>query len=161
MGEQNRTIIVHISDDASQPNGLRFGMSGFGVEPRQMDGKTDFEIKCGKDKAGMQKKDPHKITFEINNRSSRNWVFPTNVQNAMWVGDATTCPKTAPGEHTEFKWKDYKRLQDGEQLEVKNQNSSKGDYKFSLNFIDADGNPNELYPFDPIWTNQNGGGGSR
>ena len=52
-------------------------------------------------------------------------------------------------------------MQDGEQLEVKNQNSSKGDYKFSLNFIDADGNPNELYPFDPIWTNQNGGGGSR
>ena len=150
MGNARRTIIVHISDDDEGENGLRFGMSGYGVDKE--------EIKCGKDGSGMKKKDPHKITFEINNRSSKEWLFPTNAQNAMWVGsDSSTCPKTPPPEHPEFPSNDRKVSPDREQLEVKNLNSCAGRYKFSLNFVDAADAAGKLHQYDPIWTNQNGG----
>lgn len=150
MGEANRTIIVHIYDDDNEPNGIGFGLSGFGV--------VKDEIKCGKDGSGMHAKDAHKITFEINNRSSRTWLFPSNAANAMWVGaDSTDCPQTAPPENPEFPEKSMKVSQDREQLEVKNLNSRRGQYKFSLNFVDPSDPAGLLYPFDPIWNNQNGG----
>jgi len=152
MGEARRTILVHIWDDDEGQNGLGFGMSGFGVDKD--------EIKCAKDKAGMGKDDPHKITFEINNRTTRDLRFPDkNPHDAMWVGpNSTTCPQTAPTkDHAEFPWAHYKVLENGEQLEVKNLNSSVGRYKFSLNFAE-DGKQTPLIPYDPIWNNQNGGG---
>ena len=151
MGDVRRTIIVHIYDDTSKPNDLGFGMSGYGVH--------GDEIKCGKDRSGMSKKDPHKITFEINNRTSRNFLFPNDAKNAMWVGnDATTCPKTAPtAENPEFPWKDFNVSNDREQLSVKNLNSAEAQYKFSLNFVDADDPSGKSCRYDPIWTNQNGG----
>jgi hypothetical protein len=151
MGEAQRTIIVHIWDDDNEPNGLGFGLSGFGVQ--------QDEIKCAKDKAGMHKKDPHKVTFEINNRSSRDWLFPSNEADAIWIGsDASDCPKAAPAENAEFPVKSMKVSPDREQLVVKNLNSCVGRYKFSLNFVEAgDRSESKLYPYDPIWSNQNGG----
>jgi hypothetical protein len=150
MGEAKRTIIVHIYDNKDEPNELGFGLSGYGVDKD--------EIKCAKDTSGMRAQEAHKITFEINDRSSRNWLFPTNAANAMWVGsDSTDCPQTAPPENPEFPVKDMKVSQDREQLEVKNLNSTKARFKFSLNFVDASDPSGKLYPFDPIWNNQNGG----
>lgn len=148
MGSAKRTILVHISDDSEGENGLRFGMSGYGVQKE--------EITCAKE--GMHHEDAHDITFEINNRSERNWLFPADERNAMWVaGNSTDCPKTRPPENPEFPTKDMKVSKDREQLTIKNRNSCRAMYKFSLNFVDADAADNKLYPFDPIWNNQNGG----
>lgn len=150
MGEARRTILVHIWDDKDEPNGLGFGMSGYGVDKDK--------IKCGKNEAGLRKSEGHKITFEINNRSSRAWLFPEDGYNGMWVGtDATDCPKSLPRQNPEFPTKDMKVSQDREQLEVKNLNTCKADYKFALNFVDADDPEKKLYQYDPIWANQNGG----
>lgn len=150
MGEEKRTIIVHIYDDNNEPNGLGFGMSGYGV--------VKDEINCGKDGSGMHAKDAHKVTFEINNRSSRPWLFAGNPANAMWVGsNSTDCPQKAPPPNLEFPEKDRKILQGGEQLEVKNLNTSIARYKFSLNFVDTSDPSGKLYPYDPIWNNHNGG----
>lgn len=159
MGEAKRTIIVHIFDQAAGDNGLGFGMSGFGVQARQIDNKPNFEIKCAKDKAGMAKKDPHKVTFEINNRSSKDLLFAHLEKNAIWVSEnATDCPQNDPGEHADFPLKDMKLSSDREQLTVQNLNSCKADFKFSLNFVEASAkDDSQMYSYDPIWTNQNGG----
>lgn len=153
MGEARRTIIVHIFDDENGENGLGFGLSGYGVRNQ--------EIRCSKDDARppMKKNQAHNVVFEINNRSSRDLVFPTDPARAMWVGsDATTCPKATPPAHSDFPVKGRSVSDDREQLTIENNNSSKADYKFSLNFVEA-GNAAEspLIPYDPIWTNQNGG----
>jgi hypothetical protein len=49
---------------------------------------------------------------------------------------------------------------DREQLSIENKNSAVAKYKFALNFVDGD-DQKHLYPFDPIWNNQNGGSSSR
>ena len=147
MGNARRTILVHIWDDTEAENGIQFGMSGFGVQKG--------EITCAKE--GMHKDEPNKITFEINNRSTRNWLFPSDERNAMWVAsNATDCPKALPPENPEFPIKKMKVSQDREQLTVDNLNTRKADYKFALNFVDGD-DQKHLYSYDPIWSNQNGG----
>jgi len=151
MGEAKRTIVVHMFDD--QNGDLQFNMSGFGVR--------NHEIRCSKDdpRRPMKKNQPHTVTFEINNRSSKDLVFPTDPARAMWVGsDATTCPKATPPAHGDFPLKGRTVSDDREQLTVENNNSCKADFKFSLNFVEA-GNAAEapLIPYDPIWSNQNGG----
>jgi hypothetical protein len=151
MGESKRTIIVHMFDD---DNGdLQFNMSGYGVHNQ--------EIHCSKDDARrpMKKNQSHTVTFEINNRSSQDLLFPTDPSRAMWVGtDGTTCPRATPAPHADFPLKGRSVSTDREQLTVENVNSCKADFKFSLNFVQA-GNAAEapLIPYDPIWNNQNGG----
>jgi hypothetical protein len=147
MGNAKRTILVHIWDDPEAPNGIQFGMSGFGVQKD--------EITCAK--GSLPKADSNSVTFEINNRSNRNWLFPTDESDAMWVSDnGTDCPTCRPPENPEFPVKDMKVSHDREQLAVRNRNSSKAMYKFALNFVDGD-DQKHLYSFDPIWNNQNGG----
>jgi hypothetical protein len=151
MGNANRTILVNIWDDPDAPNGIQFNLSGYDVQ--------NNEVSC--DKKGMKKEEFNKVTFEINNRSVRNWLFPSDVGNAMWVGsDATNCPETKPAENPEFPLKKMNVSSDREQLSIENKNSAVAKYKFALNFVDGD-DQKHLYPFDPIWNNQNGGSSSR
>jgi hypothetical protein len=147
MGNARRTILVHIWDDIEAQNGINFGMSGFGVQKD--------EITCAK--GAMPHEDSNSVTFEINNRSNRNWLFPSDENDAMWVSEnGSDCPQRRPAENPEFPVKDMKVSHDREQLTVRNRNSCKAMYKFTLNFVDGD-DQKHLYPFDPIWNNQNGG----
>ena len=151
MGNAKRTILVNIWDDPDAPNGIQFNLSGYGVK--------QGEITCSK--GGMPKTDSNKITFEINNRSNRNWLFPKNEANAMWVsGNSTDCPEQCPPENPEFPANKVKVSSDREQLAVENKNSGVAKYKFALNFVDGD-DQTHLYQFDPIWNNQNGGSSNK
>jgi hypothetical protein len=79
----------------------------------------------------------------------------------MWVGsDATNCPENKQAENPEFPLKKMNVSSDREQLSIENKNSAVAKYKFALNFVDGD-DQKHLYPFDPIWNNQNGGSSSR
>lgn len=148
MGQASRTIIVHAFDDKRAPKGIGFGMSGLGVDRE--------EIRCDKDgtRPPMKRTDPHHVTFELANRSSVALRFPQRASDAMWVSDNDRdCPERAAC-HGDFKPQGVS--QDGETLTVHNLNSSRARYKFALNFIDSD-NPTEVYSYDPIWDNNNGG----
>jgi len=147
VGNARRTLLVNIWDDPQAPNGIQFNLSGYGVQ--------NNEVKC--DKNGMPKDESNKVTFEINNRSVRNWLFPADETSAMWVGsDAQDCPQAKPVENPEFPVKKMKVSSDREQLSIENKNSCVAKYKFALNFVDGD-DQKHLYSFDPIWNNQNGG----
>lgn len=147
MGNARRTVLVNIWDDPDAPNGIRFNLSGYDVQ--------NNEVKCSK--GGMKKDEPNKVTFEINSRSDRKWLFPSDAGNAMWVaGNANDCPEAKPVENPEFPLKKMNVSSDREQLSVENKNSEAARYKFTLNFVDGD-DQKHLYPFDPIWNNQNGG----
>jgi hypothetical protein len=151
MGEAKRTIIVHAFDDKNEPNGIGFGMSGFGV-------RFGDEIHCSKDDpdARMKKNDAHEITFELADRTTKGLLFPTDKKLAMWVSaNDQDCPNSA-------------RHRDGivavkvsdnrEQLTVHNSNKVKERLKFALNFVAADdAAQNKIIQFDPVWANQNGG----
>ena len=148
MGNAKRTILVDIWDDPTKPNGLGFGMAGFDVQ--------NDEIKCSKN--GMKKSEPNKVTFEINNRSTKTWLFPTDKLDAMWVGaNAKDCPKTRPAANPEFPTNKINVSSDREQLSLENLNSFAAEYKFVLNVVDENDPSQRLIPYDPIWNNQNGG----
>jgi hypothetical protein len=150
MSEARRTIIVHIWDDKTKPGGVDYDLSGYGAK--------NHEIKCSKQdpKCGMKPGVPHKVTFEIANRSSVDLCFPTDPARAMWVAaDGAPCPKQAC--HQKGVVEATAVSSDGEQLMVENMDDVKGRYAFALNFIvrgDPDQSP--LYSYDPIWNNQNG-----
>jgi hypothetical protein len=148
MGQASRTIIVHAFDDDDAPKGVGFRMSGLGVDRE--------EIKCDKEgtRPPMHRNDPHHVTFELANRSSVDLRFPPRVSDAIWVSDNDRdCPERAAA-HDEFRPQSVSP--DGETLKVHNLNSVRRRYKFALNFIDGD-NPAEVYSYDPIWDNNNGG----
>jgi len=148
MGQASRTIIVHAFDDDDAPKGIGFRMSGLGVDRE--------EIKCAKDgtRPPMKKTDPHHVTFELANRSSVELRFPRRASDAIWVSENDRdCPERAAS-HGEFRPQSVSP--DGEILKVHNLNSVQGRYKFALNFIDPE-NGDEVYSYDPIWDNHNGG----
>lgn len=148
MGQANRTIIVHAFNDDNAHKGIGFRMSGLGVDRE--------DIRCDKDgtRPPMHKTDPHHVTFELANRSNVELRFPARASDAMWVSDNDRdCPESAVC-HRDFR--PLTVSPDGETLKVQNLNSVKKRYKFALNFIDAD-NPTEVYSYDPIWDNNNGG----
>jgi len=148
VGNARRTILIQITDDPKAPNGVAFSMAGFGVKKDQ--------ITCSK--AGMNKNEPNKVVFEIDNQSTRDWLFPSDEANAIWVGaNADDCPKSLPPENPEFPVKKMKVSEDRERLSVDNLNTCEADYKFCLNFVEAGDRNQKLCPYDPIWNNQNGG----
>ena len=150
MGEMKRTVIVHAFDKASEPAGIGFGMSGYGVQ--------QDEIRCKKDvdRHPMKQSDAHLIVFELANRSKVDLRFPDNPDDAMWVApDDQTCPNHAM--HQKQVVFATNVSDDGEQLTVKNNNRHKQRLKFALNFEGVFNGQKKICQFDPIWENQNGG----
>lgn len=150
MGHKNRTILVRAADDQAKPGEVQFSMAGFGV--------SGDRIICKKDDPNhpMKDQDHHKIIFELVDESTFGLRFEDE-NNVMWVGpkgQLNGCPASGSKQDNVVKAKHVSS--DGEQLTVHNFNKKvdEGEYKFALNFVDAN---NKTHCYDPIWDERNGG----
>ncbi len=135
---------------------------GTGTDP--IDWDYDSILKKGssghlvfnKNDDGMKKWDYYLIEFGLDDRTTLGLQFEPNPMNAFWVvmGDNVSppsCPQTA---HYEAQIYAICDDPNGRTLTVRNEDDTVQFFRFSLGFIDSDGNPHR---FDPIGQNQNAG----
>jgi hypothetical protein len=135
---------------------------GAGVDP--IDWDYDSNLKKGssghlvfnKNDDGMKKYDYYLVEFGLDDETNLGLQFEPNPMNAFWVvmGDNVSpppCPQTAHYESQIYAICDDPN---GRALTVRNEDDTVQFFRFSLGFIDRDGNPHR---FDPIGQNQNSG----
>jgi hypothetical protein len=135
---------------------------GTGVDP--IDWGYDSNLKKGsnghlvfnKNNDGMKKWDYYLVEFGLDDRTTLGLQFEPNPMNAFWVvmGDNVSppsCPQTASYESQIYAICDDPN---GRTLTVRNEDDAVQFFRFSLGFIDSDGNPHR---YDPIGQNQNAG----
>lgn len=133
-------------------------------------GEFEFEMKEGggpdteilvfnKTKDGIPKSEFYDVVFTLVNQGT-NLAFVTDPGSVMFLSKGSDkhlpkCPKsqspTSDGQFSVISVTDSV-------LTVQNKDDYDCFYKFALNFVDRDNN-NAPVAFDPIWGNQNGGGG--
>jgi hypothetical protein len=135
---------------------------GTGVDP--IDWGLDSNLKKGgsgnllfnKNDNGMKKWDYYLVEFSLDDRTSLGLQFAPNPMDAFWVamGDIVSppdCPETAS-----YSEQIYAICDDpnGRSLTVRNEDDHVQFFRFSLGFIDSNGEPHR---YDPIGQNQNAG----
>lgn len=144
---------VTITADKNSSGKIEFEMS---------DGGPDTEILVfNKTKDGIPKSEFYEVVFTLKNKPGTNLAFVTDPDQVMHVakGSGKHLPKcnkatTAPAQNGQLEVTSVT----ANELKVTNKDEDECFYKFVLNFVDRD-NGNAPVPFDPIWGNQNGGGG--
>lgn len=132
------------------------------VEFEMSDGGPDTEILVfNKTKDGIPKSEFYDVVFTLNNKPGTNLAFVTDMNRVMHVakGSGKHLPKcnkatSAPSANGQLQVTSVTATE----LKVTNKDEDECFYKFVLNFVDLN-NGNAPVAFDPIWGNQNGGGG--
>lgn len=136
--------------------------SGGEIEFEMSDGGPDTEILVfNKDKDGIPKSEFYEVVFTLDNRPGTNLAFVTDKDRVMHVAKGSNkhlpkCNKatSAPANNGQLEVTNVT----ADELRVTNKDEDECFYKFVLHFVDRD-NGNAPVAFDPIWGNQNGGGG--
>jgi len=148
---ETRNITITAAPDPSKDCGYRFAMVEKGSNV------TNDEIKSAKSN-GVKQSDYHTFHFTLQNLEGSDLQFLNDPFDVMWVKPGNSSnPGSCPD----------KRMTDGDfcvgqitpsTLTVHNANSRNCKHKFVLNFYGtrADGSKG-VVPYDPVWTNGNGG----
>lgn len=145
---------VTITADKNSSGQFEFEMS---------DGGPDTEILVfNKDKDGIPKSEFYDVVFTLKNKPGTKLAFVTDKDKVMHVakGSGKHLPKcnkaiSGPSPNGQLEVTSVT----AEELRVINKDEDECFYKFVLNFVDLN-NGNAPVAFDPIWGNQNGGGGT-
>lgn len=140
---------------------------------RKPSGKFDFDmiedgvvtelLVFNKSNDGLPKTDDYDIDFTLQNDPGVNLAFVTQQSKPgepvifIAKGTATTLPKCPKGPSTTPVGQFTVGNPTDTTLKVKNKDDDVCFYKFVLRFVDRD--TGNIVEFDPIWGNQNGGGG--
>lgn len=149
---EGRGRIVHViaTDGTDKP--VDFELQSNLIDPK------NGELTFNKSNDGMGKSDYYLLTFQLDDKTTKNLRFEPNPMKALWVsmGDAMNpppCPTSAS--YCEDIFAVLVDQNDGKSMVVRNNDAKVQYFTFSLGFI---GDPDDSeYRFDPGGQNQNGG----